>query len=66
MAHGNKSDRLLQLSNEYYAKKGETEKTNKYWTVMTVNVETRGEDTEQVMQFLIKRITLKHVRRNDI
>ncbi|GFG29533.1 hypothetical protein Cfor_09057 [Coptotermes formosanus] len=34
---------------------------------MTVNVETRGEDTEQVMQFLIKRITLKHAiqRRDD-
>jgi hypothetical protein len=30
MAHGNKSDRFLQLSNKYYAKKGEIEKTNKY------------------------------------
>jgi hypothetical protein len=30
MAHGNKSDRLLQLRNKYYAIKGEIEKTNKY------------------------------------
>jgi len=30
MAHGNKSDRLLQLSNKYYTIKGDIEKTNKY------------------------------------
>jgi hypothetical protein len=38
MAHGNKSDMLLRLGNKYYAKKGETEKTNKYRTVMRVKV----------------------------
>jgi len=49
MEHGNKSDRLLQLRNKYYAQKGETEKTNKYRTVMTANTTRRGADTEWIM-----------------